>query len=206
MKSLPDAELVKMACCDDMNAYQALVDRHKRRVYYTALGIVGNHHDAEDIMQETLLQALKSLPKLRHPEGFGSWLLKIAYNRAIDQRRKRIREVEPEINNEGLEIFDTMENHEAAGNPERSLTSSQISRTVRTTLEEMPESQRTAFSLKHISSLSIRDIASITSSSEATVKTNIYRAVQRLRQALLPFAVRRTSISADTRQRAWKRY
>lgn len=181
-----DAELVSKACNEDMDAYQTLVERYKRRVYYTALGIVGNHHDAEDVLQESLLQALRSLPKLRHPQGFGSWLLKIAYNRSIDHRRRRSREVEPEINEDGTEVFDTMENKMAISNPEKSINSNEISHAVRRTMEELPESQRTAFSLKHISQLSIRDIAIVTSSSEATVKTNIYRAVQKMRHSLAP--------------------
>ena len=61
-----DEELVSRARGNEMDAFRQLVDRYKRRAYYTALGIVGNHHDAEDVMQESLLQALRSLDRLRN--------------------------------------------------------------------------------------------------------------------------------------------
>jgi RNA polymerase sigma-70 factor (ECF subfamily) len=190
------AELVERARNEEIGAFQLLVERFKRKIYYTALGVVGNHSDAEDLLQETLLQAFKSIGRLRHPEGFGSWVLRIAYNRAIDLRRRRSREACPEIDDEGTELFDLMENPGADGNPERNMTSGQISKLVRRTMEDLPESQKTAFALKHIAQLSIREIAAATNSSEATVKTNIYRAVQKMRKVLLPL-VRKGSGVAD---------
>jgi RNA polymerase sigma-70 factor (ECF subfamily) len=192
------AELVERARSDEIGAFQLLVERFKRRIYYTALSVVGNHHDAEDLLQETLMQAYKSIGRLRQPEGFGSWVLRIAYNRAIDLRRRRSREVSPEVDEEGTEVFDLIENPGSDGNPERNINSGQISMLVRKTMEELPHSQRTAFALKHIAQLSIRDIAAATNSSEATVKTNIYRAVQKMRKVLLPL-VRKGSGVADER-------
>ena len=108
-----DAELVRRARNDEMTAYQQLVDRYKKRVYFTALGVVGNHHDAEDVLQESLLTALRSLSRLRHPEGFGSWLLRIAFNRAIDYCRKKRREVSPDTGVNGEEIFDRIESNKS---------------------------------------------------------------------------------------------
>lgn len=191
------AELVARARNDEIDAFQLLVERYKRKIYYTALSVAGNHHDAEDILQETLLQAIRSLERLRHPEGFGAWILRIAYNRAIDLRRRRRREASPVIDEEGTEIFDVIENPAAEGNPERSLESDQIAKLIRRTMEELPDSQRAAFSLKHIGNLSIREIAAATSSSEATVKTNIYRAVQKMRKVLSPLVTKGSGVADE---------
>ena len=192
-----DAELVSRARGNEMGAFRQLVDRYKRRAYYTALGIVGNHHDAEDVMQESLLQALRSLGGLRNPDGFCAWLLRIAYNRSIDLRRRRLREVSPEGREDGVELFDTVESASAENDPERSMRSGEIAGLVQSTMEELPESQRSAFALKHIAQLSIREIAAATGSTESTTKTNIYRAVQRMRKALSPLRVRGSGVADE---------
>ena len=149
-----DEELVSRARRNEMDAFRQLVDRYKRRAYYTALSIVGNHHDAEDVMQESLLQALRSIDRLRNPHGFRAWLLRIAYNRSIDLRRRRLREVTPDSREDGVGLFDTIESESAENNPERSIRSGEIAGLVMSTMEDLPESQRTAFALKHIAQLS----------------------------------------------------
>ena len=75
-----DAELVKKALNNEIEAFKELVDRYKRKVYFTSLGIVGNAHDAEDVLQETLMQAFRSLRRLRHPAGFGAWILRMNFS------------------------------------------------------------------------------------------------------------------------------
>ena len=90
-----------------------------------------------------------------------------------------------------------IENPAAEGNPERSLESDQIAKLIRRTMEELPDSQRAAFSLKHIGNLSIREIAAATSSSEATVKTNIYRAVQKMRKVLSPLVTKGSGVADE---------
>ncbi len=192
-----DAELVSRARGNEMGAFRQLVDRYKRRAYYTALGIVGNHHDAEDVMQESFLQALRSLDRLRNPGGFCAWLLRIAYNRSIDLRRRRLREVSPDGREDGVELFDTIGSESAENNPERSMRSGEIAGLVMSTMEKLPESQRVAFALKHIGQLSIKEIAAATGSTESTTKTNIYRAVQRMRKVLSPLRIQGSGVADE---------
>lgn len=181
---MTDAELVAKALSDNMSAFQQLIERYKKKIYYTALSTLGNHHDAEDVLQETMLQSLRSLAKLRQPEGFGPWVIRIAFNRSIDLLRKRKRIVNPDVDESGRTLFDYVENESPAGNPDRVVHSSEIGSQIRVVLHELPDSQRSAFMMKHVANLSIREIAIATNSTESTVKTNIYRAVQKLRTEL----------------------
>jgi len=181
-----DSQLVKDACRNDMGAYRELIERHKKKIYYTSLSVVKNHQDAEDILQETLLKAMRSLHTLKSASGFSSWICRIAYNRSIDLIRKRKREVNPS-EEDGLSIFDTLESDHYQSNPEKGIHARQISSAISEVLASLPESQKRAFELKHLSQMSIRDIAAITGSSESTVKTNIFRAVQKMRSALSEF-------------------
>lgn len=195
--AISDSDLVRRAQKNSMGAFRELIERHKKRIYYTALGVVKTHQDAEDILQETMMQALRSLGKLKQPGGFGSWILRIAFNRSIDLVRKRKREVLTDDDGEGTSPFDFLESTNTESDPHRGIESKQISSRILKVMEELPESQRTAFKLKHLSQLSIKEIAEITESSESTVKTNIFRAVQKLRVELSEF-VERQSVSELT--------
>lgn len=192
---LSDAELVERARSNQMSAYQQLVERYKKKVYYTALGVLSNHHNAEDVLQDTLLQALRSLDRLRQPEGFGPWILRIAYNKSIDYLRKSKREISSDASDDGSSMFDRFENEDPGADPEKHIKSGEIAGVVRQVVNKLPESQRNAFLMKHVAQLSIREIAVATNSTEATVKTNIYRAVQKLRDELAPLVQPRSGFS-----------
>lgn len=181
---MTDAQLVGKALENNMSAFQQLIERYKKKIYYTALSTLGNHHDAEDVLQETMLQAIRSLPKLRQPEGFGPWVIRIAFNRSIDTIRKRKRVVNVDQDESGRTLFDFVENESPAGNPDRVVSSAEIGSQIKGVLTELPDSQKNAFMMKHVAHLSIREIAIATNSTESTVKTNIYRAVQKLRSEL----------------------
>jgi RNA polymerase sigma-70 factor (ECF subfamily) len=184
-----DAELVHEARLNNMSAFHQLVERYKKKVYYTAYGILGNHHDAEDVMQESMLQALRKLDKLRKPEGFGPWVARISRNKSIDIHRKTGRTFSSYNSEDGTELFDSMADKDAQKNPERRIASQQIQKTIARIIETLPESQRIAFQMKHLAHMTIKEISEATDSSESTVKTNIYRAVQKMRIELKQFIV-----------------
>src|ERR1041385_1279174 len=69
-------------------ALQELVDRYKQQVYFLALDLTGNHHDAEDLSQEVFMKAFTSIQGFRGDSKLSSWLHRITVNTFIDQRRK----------------------------------------------------------------------------------------------------------------------
>lgn len=86
---LDDATLVRRALEGDRWAEEALYRRHVRRVSDTASRILGRSHEAEDVTQETFLNALTKLSTLRDPELFVRWLMRIAMNKIRGKLRKR---------------------------------------------------------------------------------------------------------------------
>src|SRR5437588_9391457 len=90
---MTDAEinLVRSAQRGDRAAFEELVRRTSRLVFARLFLEVGDAHRAEDLLQETLLAAYRSLHELADPAGFRSWLLKIAQNVAIDAARREQR-------------------------------------------------------------------------------------------------------------------
>lgn len=93
------ADLVRSAQDGDRDAFGALVDRYQRAVFHTALKRVRDHGEAQELVQEVFVQALRKIRQLRTPECFGGWLRSItnrlAINRAV--RRKAVQAIENDV-------------------------------------------------------------------------------------------------------------
>lgn len=77
----PDATLVAKSLAGDVSAFETLVARYQQAVFHIAYYKSGNCFDAEDLAQDVFLAAFRSLPSLKDPESFSSWLFGIAHNR-----------------------------------------------------------------------------------------------------------------------------
>ena len=84
-----EKRIIQQAQNGEKNAFRQLVDVHKKRVYYLAYDLTGNHQDAEDLSQEVFMKAYKSLSKFRGESKFSSWLHRITVNLFIDMKRSK---------------------------------------------------------------------------------------------------------------------
>jgi RNA polymerase sigma-70 factor (ECF subfamily) len=84
--------LVQAAQHGDQHAFGRLLERHRRMVYGTALGVLRNDADAEDVCQEVFMQAMRKIDSLHKPSHFSGWLKRIAHNMAINKKRSKKRE------------------------------------------------------------------------------------------------------------------
>ena len=91
---LEDGILVRRTLCGDKSAFALLVERYQGVVYRIAHREVGNHHDAEDIAQESFLKAYRKLKNLKDPNVFPSWLYAITVNLCNSWWRKQKRQME----------------------------------------------------------------------------------------------------------------
>ena len=104
--ALSDEDLIALVRKRDEGAVRALVQRHNRRLFRIARGLVRDDHEAEDIVQETYVRAFTRLDRFRGEAAFGTWLTRIALNEAYGRlRRKRptveIAEIENSVNRAG---------------------------------------------------------------------------------------------------------
>lgn len=86
-----EASLVQAAQRGDRAAFEELVRRTSRLVFARLYLETGDQHLAEDLLQDTLLTAFRTLDQLTEPSKFRPWLLRIAQNQAIDAGRRRLR-------------------------------------------------------------------------------------------------------------------
>src|SRR5215471_14897675 len=79
-----DAAVVAQVLAGDKDAFRVLVDRHSRSIFRVVYRMTGNQQDTEEIVQETLLRAYKSLERFELRANFSTWLYRIAVNRTLD--------------------------------------------------------------------------------------------------------------------------
>src|SRR5512137_3184107 len=86
---ISDSELVARAKAGELDAFEALTNRHEQRVYSLAFRMLRHEQDAEDVTQQTFLSALEGLDGFRGDASFATWLLRIATHAALKVIRKQ---------------------------------------------------------------------------------------------------------------------
>lgn len=142
-------------------------------VYYRIL----SRMDAEDITQDVFVKAYRGVGSIRDPEMFKPWLYRIALNAINDFfRRKRLRSIFTLFSSEKEEGQAPEEDH-APGRLERKEFWERFS----TFLARLSTAEKEVFRLKYLDELNIREIAEALGKNESTVKTHLYRAVEKFR-------------------------
>mgnify|MGYP005865614073 CR=1 FL=1 len=159
-------------------------------VFTTALRLVGNQADAEDIAQETFLRAYRHFDELRHSPSAGGWLKTVARNLSLNHMsryRARWRLFsESEAATAGREDRDFVSELPAPGTPEQCTDAGDRRALIEWALAGLPAAQRVALVLYHFEERSYEEIASSLKVSLGKVKTDIHRAREALRRKLAP--------------------
>lgn len=171
-----DAELVRASRRGDRPAYGALVDRYLRRVYSVAVRIVCDTQAAEDVAQDTFVRALERLHQYDDDRPFGSWLLKIATNLALNHLRatKRDRLLRQRAAEADLDATET-----AAPSGDKG-EANDWSRW----LSKLEEPQRLSIVLFHFHEMPYEEIANVLGLPINTVRTHLHRGRKRLRELM----------------------
>ena len=144
----------------------------KEKLYRIAYCYVKNEHDALDIVSEATYKGLKSLHTLKKPEYFDTWMTRIVINTASDYLRKASRVVN--LEEDALEIIPAPE---ANLKPEDSLDLFRA-------MDSLSEKDRACVALRYFEENSFLEISQILQEPESTVKSRLYRALRKMRQAL----------------------
>jgi RNA polymerase sigma-70 factor, ECF subfamily len=185
-----DAAAVARVLAGDRDAYQVLVERHCRNVFRLVFRMTGSEPDAEDLVQETFLRAYKALNRFEMRANFGTWLHRVAVNCTLDFLRRRQRPGEVPMDAEapaGEENSDPLQKVPSRDpDPERLLLSAEMQKRLNGALAELSSRERAAFVLRHLEGRSIEEISQMLGLRANAAKNTIFRAVQKLRQALRP--------------------
>lgn len=182
---MDDGELIARARSGDRTAAAELLARHDRLVYRTCRRLLPAGEDVEGAAQETLLRALRSLPRFTGSGSFPGWLVAIAANYCRDRlRRRKLVPFQP-LESPSDEALDLLAVTPAGGtSPERASMARQAVGLLHRELERLPARQREVFTLRFFVGLDLQGIAAALGVDEGTVKTHLHRAVHRVRAAV----------------------
>ena len=171
------ADIGLIAACQqgDPGAFRQVFELYRDRVYGLCRHMAGNPQDAEDLSQESFVQAFGRIQAFRGESAFGTWLFRIAANCCLSALRKR---------RAAFLSLDEAMPVSSGPTPEDQLIRKELVRRVEAAVASLPESQRLLFVLGTQLDMPYRQIAQIAGCSEDAVKVRLHRARKQVRDAL----------------------
>ncbi len=169
-------ELVERCLSGDSLGYKELYQRYSKAMYNTCLRILNNVAEAEDVLQESFIEAFKNLGGFEYRTSFGGWLKQICINRSINQLKKR------RIDWVDMEKIAGYDSAEELPIDETELTLKVES--VKKAIMKLPDGYRTVLSLYLLEGYDHEEISEILNVAESTTRTQFMRAKQKLLQLL----------------------
>jgi RNA polymerase sigma-70 factor (ECF subfamily) len=155
---------------------ERIVREHARLVYRVAYSVVRNHHDAEDVTQETFVRLLRSRNKLNGVRDAKTWLARIAWRAAIDRTRKRPSVTLEEVDDGALRV--------ASAATDQLVLAAEMGRLLRRMIAGLPRQLREVIVLSTVQELSPAEIGKVMGIGEAAVRSRLFRARQILKDKM----------------------
>jgi RNA polymerase sigma-70 factor, ECF subfamily len=177
-----DVRLVQACQRGDQDAFALLLQRHQHRVFNLVFRMVQDYDDANEVTQEVFLAAWQGLPSFRGEARFSTWLYRIAYHCGVRQLERRKREQ--------VRLFALQAEHTVAGTSneqeaEGSLEREDVQAAVREHLSHVPMKYRLVLTLRHLEDRTYEEMAQILALPIGTIKTQLFRARNMLKERLL---------------------
>ncbi len=185
-----DRALLARIRTGDKSACAECIELHSPGLYRVALRILGDEAEAEDALQETFLNAFKSINSFDGRSGLNTWLYRIVYNAAlirIRRRRPTVSVDEPALDEGGGELPKQL--FDWCCLPEQDFDSSETRAQLEQAIGELPEKLKAVFVLRELEGLSTEATAQALDVSEEVVKTRLHRARLWLRERLSGYFV-----------------
>lgn len=171
-------ELLEKAKNGDKEAIAFLYENTKDIAYKKAYSILKNHHDAEDIAEDTFVKTLEKIDTIKKPNEFTSWINKVAENKAKDLIKKS----KPTYMGENFEYSTDDPNSDQSVLPENVAESNENIDLYKQLISKLTDNQRTALVLNRIEGRTFKDIAEMLGCSENTVKSRVRLGEEKLKK------------------------
>lgn len=181
-----DRALIEQAQQGDHDAFRRLVERHQRRAFAIALGLVRDENDAREVVQEAFIRVYRGLESFKGGSSFFTWLYRIVTNLSIDLMRKPARR-ETESADTALD-----ENVDApflaridGADPMDVVRRTEIATAIQTALDELPPYHRGVILMREVEGMSYEEMAEAMGVSKGTIMSRLFHARQKLQRALV---------------------
>lgn len=188
-----DRQIIERIKNGDQAACGELLEKYQRRAYYFCLHLVSRPEEAEDLAQEGFVKVFKKLHTFRGMASFQTWFYQILVNLCRSYHRHQylvnrftfnFSRVAGEDEDLAQSLETSVPDQSLDSDPQRLLDNEELKILLGKALQSLPRQQKEIFTLKHFEELKISEIAGITGLAEGTVKTHLFRAVQRLQEIL----------------------
>jgi RNA polymerase sigma factor (sigma-70 family) len=182
---LNEQELIQGLRNGDEAAFKYLVENYQDRVYNTAIGIVQNAEDAEDVAQEVFIQVYKSIHSFKGESKLSTWLYRIATTRSLDllrsrKSKKRFGLLQRLFGDGNEPIYEVPDFNHPGVAMDRKENAAKLFKAI----GQLPENQRIAFTLHKLEDLSYQEISDVMKTSVPAVESLMHRARQNLKKIL----------------------
>ncbi len=180
-KAASETQLIARAQQGEEEAFTALFEAHKRRVYSLCLRMTGNTAEAEDLAQEAFLQLFRKISTFRGESAFSTWLHRLAVNVVLMHLRKK------GLQQVSLDEVDTSQDEPVKrdyGDDDRRLLGSVDRIGLQRAIADLPPGYRTVFVLHDIEGYEHNEIAEIMNCSVGNSKSQLHKARMKLRERL----------------------
>jgi RNA polymerase sigma-70 factor (ECF subfamily) len=159
-----------------VNDFRRMIIPFKDKMFRFALRIAGNQFDAEDIIQEVMVKLWRKKEQLMTVDNKEAWCMTVTRNMAIDWKRSKIKRFS--------ELSDHTHITDKEATPAQSLEQSELSKMVRSCIDQLPDQQREIIHLRDIEGYSYKEIAAMTGKTVDQIKVQIYRGRQKLKSII----------------------
>jgi RNA polymerase sigma factor (sigma-70 family) len=170
--TLPHMDLVENCKKGDPGSYRKLYDLYARAMYNTSYRILNNVAEAEDVLQESFIDAFKHIHSFENRSSFGSWLKQIVVNKSISALRRMKMQL---VDIEGTQVYE-LPQEDMVDEKEIQMKVAEV----RLAMAELPDGYRTVLSLYLFEGYDHEEIAGILKIKESTARTQYIRAKQKL--------------------------
>jgi RNA polymerase sigma-70 factor (ECF subfamily) len=176
LEAADDKALVAAFLDGQREAFDVIVERHRRHVYQLCFRFMGNHEDASDLAQDVFVRAFKGLRNFKNESSLGTWLYRVAVNVCLNRRALK----RPET-----ELLDPTQHIDTRlDSPLDKVLRDEKAAVVRSAIDRLPPKQRATLVLRVYQDLSHEEIARVLGSSVGAVKANFFHALGNLRRYL----------------------
>ena len=184
-----DRQIIQAVLNGDSERFGSLVVKYQDRLFNGVARMLGNASDADDVLQDTFLQAFRKLSTFREDSSFYTWVYRIAINAAINLRRRQRRMLT--LSDES-QINDRLVTDPELG-PEKRLEHSDEVRELQDGLNQLSDEHRNILVLREINGMSYEDISELLDMPIGTVRSRLHRARLQLRDCMIAQQEKRSS-------------
>lgn len=176
-----DTQVIENILNGQTALFEILIRRNNPFLYKAGRSYNYNHEDTQDLMQETFIDAYKSLSRFENRSSFKTWIIKIMLNHCYRKKQKFSykNEIAKDINENSKPMFSN--SHNDSG---KVVTNRELNYVIENALQQVPLDYRMVFSLREMSGLNIAETAETLNISEANVKVRLNRAKTMLRKEI----------------------